>query len=119
MCPLAELPGKPLAVLPTFPAAVTAVAFAPTLDGGCAGGAAEHASGAGSGAEQPRCCLAVGLESGAVEVWAVAMAGGGSEAPSVTGAATLLPAWKASLPAVIPHARRCAAHCQRLPWHLD
>ncbi|KAK9841002.1 hypothetical protein WJX81_004992 [Elliptochloris bilobata] len=88
----AELPSKPLAVLPDFPSAVTAIAFSPCLPGDCSSAATPAAPSASNGSltvsaavEQTRCCLAVGLESGAVEVWAAVVAGGGADTPSVSG----------------------------------
>ena len=96
-CTRAEPPGKPLAVLPAFPSAVTAVAFSERSASGAGSGAAagrrELARGAaedaGAGEERGQnpkpYFLAVGLESGALEVWAVALGGGRNAAASVSG----------------------------------
>lgn len=102
------MPSKPLAVLPVFPSAVTAVAFSsapPNASspggGGCNGGSARGAH--GTSAEYPadasaqpgpvQCMLAVGLESGALEVWAVAVAGGHHDTPRIAGAAPPQKLW--------------------------
>ena len=89
-------------MLPAFPSAVTAVAFSQRLASGAGAGAAPSQTEAargdaeglgsilGSGAERARCCLAVGLESGALEVWVVALGGGCSAAASVSGTLVLI-----------------------------
>lgn len=89
----AELPSKPLAVLPAFPSAVTAVAFSERMGSGAGASAAPSRSGAASGdangvgfsGECARCSLAVGLESGALEVWALTLGGARDAAASVSG----------------------------------
>ena len=91
--PCAELPSKPLAVLPAFPSAVTAVAFSERAATGAAAGATpsgcgasmEDTEGLGFDEERTRCCLAVGLESGALEVWALTLDGARDAAASVSG----------------------------------
>lgn len=60
VCASAELPSAPAAKLPAMAAPVTSVAFAPRATaggGGCSGGG--------------RDVLAVGLESGELELWSV------------------------------------------------
>ena len=89
----AELPSKPLAVLPAFLSAVTAVAFSERTASGAgasaapsrSGAAIEKAEGLGVSGERARCCLAVGLESGALEVWALALGGARDGAATVSG----------------------------------
>ena len=80
-------------MLPAFPSAVTAVAFSERAASGAgasaapsrSGAAIEDAEGLGFSGERARCCLAVGLESGALEVWALTLGGAPNVAASVSG----------------------------------
>lgn len=91
------MPSKPLAVLPVFPSAVTAVAFSPAPPSASSPGGGSACAVHGSSAECPadangqpgavQRMLAVGLESGALEVWVVAVAGGHHDTPRIAGAA--------------------------------